>query len=91
MTYAHTPRIVASDDERWRAATALARAGRLLAPADMCAIFRICPSQYWRLRKQGAFDPFRLEFAIGRCMYSGTLVARYLDGASVFTPAEVSR
>jgi len=84
MAPVHTPRIVVRDEDRWRAAMARARAGALLSPGDLQAIFQIKRTQFARLARAGAWDPFRVEFAIGRFIYSGAKVARYLDGESVF-------
>jgi len=70
-------------------ALARARAGQLLGPEEMIALWRVVPSTYYRMRKQGAFDQFLVRGKVGtraRC-YSGVLVARYFDGQAVFEPS----
>jgi hypothetical protein len=69
-----------------RAALARAQAGELLGPADMAAIWRIGPTQFTKLRKQGAFNRFMVKNPIGRCCFSGTLVYRHVCGEAEYVP-----
>lgn len=75
----------AADRLRERA-LALARSGAILGPTEMAAIFRIGSSRFYVRRALGDFDQFRIKGVVGPKQYSGTLVARAIDGepASVF-------
>jgi hypothetical protein len=60
-----------------------ARRGELLTGADLAEIFRIKHSRFGLLQKAGAFDAFRVRAPIGRAIYSGVLVQKYLNGEEV--------
>lgn len=68
------------------AAIALARSGALLTIAHMAAIWSIGRSQAHRKERAGAFDAFKVTPALGPKKFSGSLVARYLDGEPIFEP-----
>lgn len=68
------------------AAIARARAGELLGPAEVAAIFGISRSGYTRFNRLHYFDQFKTRPAIGRRCYSGVLLTRYLDGDPLYVP-----
>lgn len=63
-----------------------AATGALIGPDDMCAIWGISRSQFYRLRRLGKFDLFKPRKPIGPHCYSGLLVTRYLEGLAVYEP-----
>jgi len=74
------------DDEAQQAAIARAKAGLLLGPADMGAIFRMGNSRFARGQASGEFDRFKVKHPIGKYCFSGTLVYRYIQGELIDTP-----
>jgi hypothetical protein len=75
------------DDEAQQAAHARAKAGLLLAPADMGAIWVIGNSSFAARQAAGEFDRFKVKNPIGKHCFSGTLVWRYIQGEHVEQPA----
>jgi hypothetical protein len=75
------------DDEAQQAALARAKAGLLLGPADMGAIFQIGNSRFTAGHAAGEFDRFKVKHPIGKHCFAGTLVWRYVQGESVEQPA----
>jgi len=61
-----------------------ARAGELLGPQDIQAIFQIRKSRYHQLEQEHAFDQFRVHPPIGPKCFSGELIAAYLNGTPVY-------
>jgi hypothetical protein len=58
---------------------ARAKAGELLGPLDLMAIFHLKPSRFYELKVRGAFDRFLVDRPItGRAAYSGVRVYRYV-------------
>jgi hypothetical protein len=72
-----TPRAAVDD------ALGRARAGELLGPAELAAIFGLGRSQFHKLRREGKWEAFKVRPAIGTRCYSGVLVTRYLAGELV--------
>jgi hypothetical protein len=68
------------DDEAQFAALARAKAGLLLGPADMGAIFRMGNSRFSRGQAAGEFDRFKVKHPIGKHCFSGALVYRHVQG-----------
>jgi hypothetical protein len=68
------------------AALARAKAGELLQPIDLMAIFHLKPSRFYELKKRGDFDRFLVDRPISRAAYSGVRVYRYVteDAPPVF-------
>jgi hypothetical protein len=58
----------------------------LLGPSDMMRLWRIGRSEFFKLKKAGAFDAFLVRPAVGPKCYSGILVQRYLNGESLYIP-----
>lgn len=75
------------DDEAQQAALARAKAGLLLGPADMGAIWQFGNSRYAAAQAAGEFDRFKVRHPIGKHCFSGTLVWRYVQGEPVDHPA----
>lgn len=71
-------------DDRAQAAIARAAAGQLLNLHDMAAIFGVAHTTAWRQAKRGDYDAFKAKPAIGKRIYSGTLVTRYLHGDPLY-------
>ena len=70
------------------AALARAKAGELLGPHDLMAIFRLKPSRFYELKQRGEFDRFLVDRPIvGRAAYSGLRVYRYVSGDTYEQPA----
>lgn len=67
-------------------ALARAKAGELLGPLDLMAIFHISEATFYRRKASGAFDLFLTRPAIGTRCYSGALVHRYVSGEPVYEP-----
>ncbi len=67
-------------------AIARAKAGELLGPTEVAAIFRIGHSRFHTLDRSGAFDHFKVRPAIGPKCFSGALLARYLAGEPLYVP-----
>lgn len=65
-------------------AMARVKAGELLGPGDMAAIFKIKYSRFNALDKQHAWDQFKVRPALGPKCYSGQLVAKYLAGEPLY-------
>jgi hypothetical protein len=59
-------------------ALARAKAGELLEPPDLMAIFHLKPSRFYELKKRGDFDRFLVDRPISRAAYSGVRVYRYV-------------
>lgn len=74
------------DDEAQQAALARAKAGLLLGPADMGALFQFGNSRFARGQATGEFDRFKVQHPIGKHCFSGTLVYRYLQGERIEEP-----
>ncbi len=68
-------------------ALARARAGELLTAADVAAIWHLSRDGFSWQNKRGAFDQFKVRPAIGRRIYSGVLVVRYLNGEPLYEPS----
>jgi len=68
-------------------AIARAKAGELLGPTEVAAIFRIRHSQFHKLDRTGAFDQFKVRPAIGPKCFSGVLITRYLNGEPLYEPS----
>jgi hypothetical protein len=69
------------------AALARAKAGELLGPADMMAIFHLSSSAYYRRKTRGEFNHLMVRGpAVGTHCYSGVLVHRYVSGDAVYEP-----
>lgn len=68
-------------------ALARAQAGEPLTAAELAAIFRVGSSAFAVQRKAGAYDQFQLKPPIGRKVYSGIKVWRYLCGDPVYEPS----
>jgi hypothetical protein len=69
------------------AAIALARSGAPLNSQELRAILQIAPSTFYYHAARGRYDTFKVKVAVGGArIYSGTLVARWLDGDAVYTP-----
>jgi hypothetical protein len=60
------------------AALARAKAGELLEPHDLMAIFHLKPSRFYELKARGDFDRFLVDRPISRAAYSGLRVYRYV-------------
>lgn len=75
------------DEEAQQAALARAKAGLLLGPADMGAIFQFGNSRFAAGHAAGEFDRFKVRHPIGKHCFSGTLVWRYVQGEPVDQPA----
>jgi hypothetical protein len=60
------------------AALARAKAGELLEPHDLMAIFHLKPSRFYELKARGDFDRFLVDRPISRAAYSGVRVYRYV-------------
>ena len=72
------------------AGTALARAkaGELLGPLDMMAIWHLKPARFYELKKRGDFDRFLVDRPINnRAAYSGVKVYRYVTAVDDEQPA----
>ena len=69
-----------------RAAIERAKGGELLSAKELAAIFRLKHSRFHHLAKQGLFDQFLAQPAIGNKCYSGVRVYRYLCGDPVYEP-----
>lgn len=69
-----------------REAIARARAGLLLGPRDIQAIWQISQPTYSRMCARHEFDRLRTQHPIGNRIYSGVLVARHLDGDTLYEP-----
>jgi hypothetical protein len=65
-------------DSTCTAALARARAGELLEPHDLMAIFHLKPSRFYELKARGDFDRFLVDRPISRAAYSGVRVYRYV-------------
>jgi hypothetical protein len=65
-------------DSACSAALARAKAGELLEPLDLMAIFHLRPSRFYELKKRGEFDRFLVDRPISRAAYSGLRVYRYV-------------
>ncbi len=60
---------------------ARAKAGELLGPQDLMAIFHLKPSRFYELKQRGEFDRFLVDRPIaGRAAYAGARVYRYVLG-----------
>jgi hypothetical protein len=79
------------DDEAQMAALARAKAGSLLGPADMGAIFQFGSSRFAAGQAAGEFDRFKVRHPIGKHCFSGTLVWRYVQGEPVEQPVFMGR
>jgi hypothetical protein len=73
-------------DRACHEAIARAKAGELLGPRDMMAIWRIGATQYARMKHRGDFDRLKTQHPIGTRIYSGVLVARFLAGEPLYEP-----
>lgn len=69
-----------------RAALERAKAGELLGPHDLAAIWRISVSQFYRLNRAGEFDHLKTKPPIGSTCFSGVLVYRFVTGETVYQP-----
>lgn len=78
---------IPATDPAVRDAIARARAGELLGPSELRAILGLKQARFYELQKLGAFDRFRVKYAIGTKRYSGVIVARYLDGLPLYEPS----
>ena len=65
------------------AAVQLARTGALLGPTEMGLIFGVGYSAFYKNQKRGLYDDFKTTPPLGPRCYSGTLVARFLDGEDI--------
>jgi len=74
------------DAERRLATLARAQHGEALDSAELALILRMSRSTFARHLAAGAFDKFRLTPQIGRPLFSGVLVARYLAGDPLYVP-----
>lgn len=54
--------------------------GPLLSARELAAIWKVTPSAFYKLAKQGAFDLFVVTPAIGPRKYSKHLIEKYLSG-----------
>jgi hypothetical protein len=73
-------------------ALARAKAGELLGPHDLMAIFHLKPSRFYELKQRGEFDRFLVHRPIaGRAAYAGVLVYRHVTGDAVEAPSTFSR
>jgi hypothetical protein len=79
------------DDEAQQAALARAKAGLLLGPADMGAIFRMGNSRFAAGQALGEFDRFKVRNPIGKHCFAGSLVYRYVQGDPVEQPVFMGR
>lgn len=59
----------------------------LCGPREICALWGITPSRFYKLNKRGAYDRFKVTPAIGPRCYSGVLVAKYLSGEPLVIPS----
>ncbi len=74
------------------AALARAKAGELLGPHDLMAIFHLKPSRFYELKARGDFDRFLVHRPIGgRVAYAGVLVYRHVTGEVLEAPATFGR
>ena len=74
-------------DSACAAALARAKAGELLGPADLMAIFHLSTSAYYRHKARGDFNHLLVRGpAVGTHCYSGVLVHRYVSGEAVYEP-----
>jgi hypothetical protein len=74
------------DTERRLATLARVQHGEALDSAELALILRMSRSTFARHLAAGAFDKFRLAPQIGRPLFSGVLVARYLAGDPLYVP-----
>lgn len=65
---------------------ARAKAGELLGPSDVAAIFHLGRSQFCKLNREGKWEQFKVRPAIGARCYSGVLITRYLAGEPLYLP-----
>jgi hypothetical protein len=67
---------------------ALARVdrGELLTPDEMAAIFRMSRPTFNTHLGAGEFDAFRVTPQIGRPLFSGVIVRKYLAGEPLYEP-----
>jgi hypothetical protein len=73
-------------DQCCREAIARAKAGQLLGPRDMMAIWRISHTTYAKMKHRGDFVRLQTQHPIGTRIYSGVLVARLLAGETIYEP-----
>jgi hypothetical protein len=60
----------------------LADCGDSLSIKDLCAVLRISPAQYYRLKAHGVFPIQPLPGLGGAVRYSKSAVQRFLDSSS---------
>jgi len=73
-------------DTRIEAALGRARRGELLTSEDMCVIWHMSRSTFAAHLARGAFDKFRVVPTIGRPLFSGVLVQKFLNGDPLYVP-----
>jgi hypothetical protein len=80
--------ITAGCDPEARRLEALARVerGELLTPDEMAAIFRMSRPTFKTHLGAGEFDAFRATPHIGRPLFSGVVVRKYLAGEPLYAP-----
>jgi hypothetical protein len=69
-----------------QAALARVERGELLTPDEMAAIFRMSRPTFNTHLGAGAFDQFRARPQIGRPLFSGVIVRKYLAGEPLYEP-----
>jgi len=74
------------DAERRLATLARVQHGEALDSSELRLILRMSKTTFARHLAAGAFDKFRLAPQIGRPLFSGVLVARYLAGDPLYIP-----
>lgn len=58
----------------------------LCGPDEMCRIWGIQKSQFYKLLRTGAFDQFKAHPAIPPKQFCGSKLTRYLQGDPLYTP-----
>lgn len=68
-------------------AIALARTGAVLTGKELRIILRVKPSTFFYHQARGHYDKLKVKTSLGGLqIYSGALIAKWLDGDPVYAP-----